>query len=45
VPGDTPVARPLLLLIVATPVALLAQVMVTPLMVSPLLSFAVAVNC
>lgn len=44
VPVLTPVARPLLL-IVATPVALLAQVNVTPLMVFPPLSFAVAVNC
>ena len=43
-PGDTPVARPLLL-IVATLVALLAQVKVSPVMVFPLLSFAVAVNC
>jgi len=39
-----PVARPLLL-IVAVLVALLAQVNVTPLMVLPLPSFAVAVNC
>lgn len=39
-----PVARPLLL-IVATLVALLAQVKVVPLIVLPLLSLAVAVNC
>jgi len=39
-----PVARPLLL-IVAILVALLTQVKVTPLMVFPLPSFAVAVNC
>jgi hypothetical protein len=45
VPADTPVARPVDELMVATPVALLAQVKVTPLMVLPLLSFAVAVNC
>jgi hypothetical protein len=44
VPALTPVARPLLL-IVATPAALLDQANVTPLMVLPLLSLAVAVNC
>jgi hypothetical protein len=44
VPALTPVARPLLLT-VATLVALLAHVNVTPLMVLPLLSFAVALNC
>jgi hypothetical protein len=44
VPTATPVAKPLLL-IVAIVVALLAQVKATPLMVLPLLSFAVAVNC
>ena len=44
VPALTPVARPLLL-IVATPVALLAHVNVTPLMALPLLFLAVALNC
>jgi hypothetical protein len=44
VPALTPVASPLLL-IVATPVALLDQAKVTPLIVLPLASFAVAVNC
>jgi hypothetical protein len=45
VPADTPVATPVVLLIVATVGALLVQAKVTPLMVLPLLSFAVAVNC
>jgi hypothetical protein len=44
VPMATPAAKPLLLM-VALPVALLAQVNTTPLMVLPLPSFAVAVNC
>ena len=44
VPANRPVAKPLLL-IVATLVAVLAQVKVSPVMVSPTLSFAVAVNC
>jgi ABC-type molybdate transport system permease subunit len=44
VPTATPVARPDELM-VATPAALLAQVKVTPPMVLPLLSFAVAANC
>jgi hypothetical protein len=43
VPAKTPVARPLLL-IVATLVALLAQVNGTPLIVAPLLFLATAVN-
>jgi len=45
VPAETPLARPVDALMVATPVELLAQVNVTPFMVLPLLSFAVAVNC
>jgi hypothetical protein len=44
VPMATPAARPLLL-IVALLVALLAQVNTTPLIVLPLPSFAMAVNC
>jgi hypothetical protein len=44
VPALTPAAKPLLL-IVATPVTLLAQVKVTPLITCPLLSSAIAVNC
>jgi len=44
VPAATPVAIPLLF-IVATLVALLVHVKVTPVTVLPLLSFAVAVNC
>ena len=43
-PALTPAARPVLLT-VATFVALLAHVNVTPLIVLPLLSFAVALNC
>jgi hypothetical protein len=43
VPANAPVASPLLLM-VATLVALLAQVRVTPLMVFPLVSLATAVN-
>jgi hypothetical protein len=45
VPGLTPVARPLALLICATLVVPLDQVKVTPDIVFPLLSLAVAVNC
>jgi hypothetical protein len=44
-PAATPVARPVDELMVAILAALLAQAKVTPLMVLPLLSFAVAVNC
>ena len=44
-PADTPTARPLDELMAAIPGALLTQVNVTPPMVLPLLSFAVAVNC
>ena len=44
VPVDAPVASPVLL-IVAKLVALLAQAKVTPFIVFPLLSFAVAENC
>jgi hypothetical protein len=45
VPGDTPVARPVPLFIVATLFSLLAHVKVSPLRVSPALSSPVAVNC
>lgn len=45
VPAATPVATPVAELMVATPAALLAQVKVTPPMMLPLLSFAVAANC
>jgi len=45
VPAETALASPLDVLIDATLVAELAQVKVIPLIVLPLLSFAVAVNC